>query len=248
MLRRFFLSAYLLAALSPVRAQTTATLVGRVIADSTRQPVSGARITLTSDISTESDSLGNYRFSNVSFGSYRVTVRRLGFAPFSTTIEVEDDAMSLDLRLTALALDLPEVEVRTTLLDRKLSGFVERRRFGIGRFLDEDDIRKGPGTRLSEKVRSLPGLVVIYPRNRSSNEVRIASTRGKQSILLQGGASGPCYSAIMLDGVPLTEPFHINTLDVGEVAAIEWYSGPAQLPAQFNTTGNNCGLMMIWTK
>lgn len=111
--------------------------------------------------------------------------------------------------------------------------------------MTEEDIRKAPGSRMSEKVRELPGLRLLYSRS-SSNELEIASSRGSQSVMLQG--KGPCRSTVMLDGVPMMHPFSINSLDVGEVAAIEWYAGPASMPAQFNATRNGCGLLVIWTK
>ncbi len=43
-------------------------------------------------------------------------------------------------------------------------------------------------------------------------------------------------------------PFSVNSLDPGEVIAMEWYAGPASMPAQFNATRNGCGQLAIWTK
>lgn len=228
-------------------AQATARLAGRVLTESTDQPIAGATIALGRGLTTESDSLGQYRIAGLRPERYTVLVRRLGFTPVSTTITLAfGDSLEADFLLSPLAQVLPGIEVQTPLLQRKLVAFEERRRFGIGRFLSEAELQKAPGSRLSEKVRQLPGLTVIYPRMGSSNAVRIASSRGQQSLTRQGG--GPCFAAIMLDGVQMTEPFYINTLDVGEVAAIEWYSGPAQMPAQYNSTRNTCGLLIIWTK
>jgi hypothetical protein len=129
---------------------------------------------------------------------------------------------------------------------RRLRDFYERRRFGIGRFMTEQELAKAPGHRMSEKLRNLPGLVLLYPRPGFSSEVRVASSRGNQSIMLQ--PKGPCIAAIMLDGVMVTPPFYVNTLDPGDVTALEWYAGPSTIPAEFNATRNSCALLVIWTK
>ncbi len=228
-------------------AQAPAIVRGRVITDSTEKPISDARISLgTAGVSARSDSGGRYRIGNLRPGLYTVIVRRLGFAPVSTSITLAaGDTVDADFVLKPIAQELAGVEVSTTLLQRKLRDFEDRRRFGIGRFMTEEDIRKAPGYRMSEKVRSLPGLQLIYSRS-SSNDVRIASTRGGQSIMLQG--RGACMSAVILDGLEMAQPFSVNSLDPGEVIAIEWYAGPASMPAQFNATRNSCGLLIIWTK
>jgi hypothetical protein len=51
-----------------------------------------------------------------------------------------------------------------------------------------------------------------------------------------------------VDGTVIPQDFSINYIDPGEVAAIEWYAGPSQMPAQFNMVGNDCGALVIWTK
>ena len=43
-------------------------------------------------------------------------------------------------------------------------------------------------------------------------------------------------------------PFDINSITTNHVAAIEFYSGPATIPAEFNATQGTCGALVIWTK
>jgi hypothetical protein len=231
---------------NPMQGQ--AILRGRVLTDSSELPIPDVRISLgAADVVTaQSDSSGRYRIGDLRPGRYTILVRRLGFAPVSSSITLAaGDSIEADFVMTPIAQELASVEVTTTVLQRKLRDFEDRRRFGIGRFMTEEDIRKAPGHRMSEKLRELSGIRLLYSRT-SSNDVQVASSRGSQSIMLQ--SKGPCLSSVMVDGLVLAPPFSVNWLDPGEVAAIEWYAGPASMPAQFNSTRNGCGLLVIWTK
>lgn len=42
--------------------------------------------------------------------------------------------------------------------------------------------------------------------------------------------------------------FDVNSVNPTHVAAIEFYAGAAQMPAQYNRTGSACGALLIWTK
>ncbi|MGQ0642901.1 MAG: hypothetical protein ACT4P6_19315 [Gemmatimonadaceae bacterium] len=42
--------------------------------------------------------------------------------------------------------------------------------------------------------------------------------------------------------------FDVNTLTPAHISAVEFYSGPGQIPAQFNKTGSACGVLLLWTK
>jgi len=226
-------------------AQSLAIVRGRVLTDSAEHPIAEATVSLADGhYRAVSDSLGRYRIPAVAPGRYAVLVRRLGFAPVLAALTVAPgDSIDADFLLAPLVQDLPGVNVTGTVAERKLAAFEDRRRIGIGRFLNEAEIHKAPGARLSEKLRQLPGLQVIYPRGGFSNQVRIATTRGPQGLRRM-----PCFAAVMLDGIVLAEYFSINSLDPGEVAAIEWYAGPSEIPAQYNRTTYTCGLLMIWTK
>jgi hypothetical protein len=43
-------------------------------------------------------------------------------------------------------------------------------------------------------------------------------------------------------------PFDINSIMTSHVAALEFYSGPATMPAELNATQGTCGALVIWTK
>jgi hypothetical protein len=67
----------------------------------------------------------------------------------------------------------------------------------------------------------------------------------------RAGRSRPCPAEILLDGVVMPEGMEtqVNTaIQPSEIAAIEWYSGPAEVPQKYNRTKNACAVLVIWTK
>jgi hypothetical protein len=109
----------------------------------------------------------------------------------------------------------------------------------------------------------------------SGNAAFVASSRGASTIEHQSALFGrKCPVAIWLDGVPVyrgndriaagpaisrgggasappspsAPPFDINSIMTTQVTAMEFYSGPAQMPAELNVTQGTCGALVIWTK
>jgi hypothetical protein len=42
--------------------------------------------------------------------------------------------------------------------------------------------------------------------------------------------------------------FNLNSMETGEIEAIEVYTGVSQIPAKYNKTSGGCGVMLIWTR
>lgn len=223
-----------------VSAQDSVVLRGRVLVDSIEVPLAGATVLLPlQGLMATTDSLGRFRIAGVVRRTQDVVVRRIGFASFTgRLLFLSGDSLDVDFVLAPAVQVLPSVSVATTLVSRKLTEFNERRRFGIGHFLDSTDIAKRPGTRFSDKLRHLPGLMVTCRR---LTECALLSTRGQSSLRQQ------CPVRIGLDGV-FVSSFNVDWLQPSEVATVEWYAGPAQMPARFNTSRSACGFLMIWTK
>lgn len=213
---------------------------GRVLTDSV-VAIPGAEVALTALQRTQrTNEKGEFAFSAVPAGEHVVAVRMPGFAPKVDTIEVADAGeVRLDFRLAKIEATLPEVSVTTSPLDRKLVEFHERRRMGIGRFLDSAEFANAHGTRTSDRLKKLPGLMI--GRGRFLSEAYVLSTRGGS------GFRTSCRAAIWLDGVNLTS-FSVNQLDPSMIAAVEWYAGPASVPAKFNVKSAVCGVLVIWTR
>ena len=40
----------------------------------------------------------------------------------------------------------------------------------------------------------------------------------------------------------------LEKLAVSDYAAVEFYSGPATIPAEYNKTGSSCGVLLFWMR
>lgn len=220
-------------------AQGGSVLRGRVLADSSEVAIRDVSVSIPSEgIETVTDTLGRFRLSGIPKGRFVVVVRRIGFGPITSQLVFrERDSLEVDFLLVPIPLALPDVRVEGTLTSRKLAEFEDRRRFGIGHFLDSADIAKHGGSRLTDKLRHLPGLVVSC----RGSQCGVFSTRGQSSFLQS------CPVRLALDGAYVTG-LRIDDIQPSEVAGVEWYAGPAQMPARFNSSRSACGFLMIWLK
>jgi outer membrane receptor for ferrienterochelin and colicins len=241
-----WLVAIVLTAVPSVQAQRAAVLRGRVLSETVEQPIEGATISLSGQAqSARSDSVGGFRLAGITAGKHTVIVRRVGFAPLSSSMSfVAGDSVDADFMLDPSVQTLPDVEVNATIMERKLADFEERRKIGIGHFLTQQDIEKRLSRKFTDIVRILPGLKIV---RFGADEFYIASARGKQAFLIQHG----CPVAMMIDGVyvdqgPGNDPNRL--IDPSFLIGVEFYAGPAQMPARFNNTRGTCGLLVLWTK
>src|SRR5215469_6959949 len=90
----------------------TGAIAGRV-ADSSGTPVSGATLQIAATrLGAISDSVGHYRIAGLDAGTYRIHVRRLGFAADSFTITVSRGTVTHhDVSLTPVAAMIAGMQV-----------------------------------------------------------------------------------------------------------------------------------------
>lgn len=254
--RALLLSALCLTSLAQTAGAQAAVIVGKVLSDSGMVLV-GAEVVLNGPQNLQrTNENGEFRFTRVPAGFQIIGVRMPGFAVRVDTIEVEDAGeIRREFRLSRIETTLPKVPVTTTPLDRKLVEFYERRKLGVGRFLDSAEFANTRGTRTSDRLARLPG--VLIQRGRGS-EVFVANARVRKP-----GEPGPrnfCKSLVWLDGVNLGTEYNVNQLDPSIIAAVEWYAGSLNVPAKLaaqprfsanattNQTESYCGILVIWLK
>jgi hypothetical protein len=252
-------------AAQPSAAQSPARIAGRVLSKTTPAPLIGAEVLLApGDRRLVSDSAGRFRFDQVAPGNVTLLVRLIGFIPDTTYFEVranEDADVLVELRQSPQPLDTVKVAGREQAVPHgKLSGFYERKNFGIGRFLESDIFEKDQNRQLADVIASkTPGARLV--RARFGPSVWIATSRqaGTSTTLdptdrQRGADPRACYPDIYLDGtnvysygrgMPL---FDVNLVGTNNVSAVEFYSGASQTPSQYAKTGSVCGVVLIWTK
>jgi hypothetical protein len=168
-------------------------------------------------------------------GTYLLRVRRLGYHQFSEWITISpNDTFPVTVVLTSSATTLPAVRVEgersTSSRKLMLSGFFERRRTAAvppSQFFTRDELDKWKAVRWSDAfARAGNGSV---------------DQRGNVSLRRCG------RPVIWLDGKMLLD-YPLSWIPLGDVAAVEMYRGPGQIPAQFNSTGGRGCALVIWTR
>ena len=119
-------------------------------------------------------------------------------------------------------------------------GFYQRQAFGWGLFLDEVAIEESNAIRASELFRRQRGIRVVPVRTETGLvRNRVSFRRG-------------CVPALYVDGLLLRRAgggeFLDDLLLATEVAGVEAFRSPAEVPLEYGGTGATCGVMLIWTK
>jgi hypothetical protein len=242
-----------------------ATFKGQVLTDSTERPIPGVTITIDLlKLSVISDSLGEFTINGITPGTHLVSARRIGFSPLTTRVTfllgavVEADLMMIP----TAAQTLPDVKVEAkAVVHGKLGEFEERRLAGNGgRFLTQADLEKRVFSTLTDALRQMPGIDFIRnPRQMGESYAvtgRMSQPAGALAPAMQGGGTlQPCMAAVVLDGSMVygagaqgERPFNVNQIPANTIAGIEYYVGPASMPAKWNAARHTCGLLVIWTK
>jgi hypothetical protein len=249
-----------------------------VAADSARPGIQGTEVSIAKlGRSARSDSSGRYRLKDVPPGEHVVLLRAIGFRSESSKVYVNnDEVVSFDVVLTRTTTVLPErvVEAAGAPPPAKLVEFMERSTSGIGRFITRDQLAKAEGglRQTGDVISMVPGVVA----KRGSNKIWIAGranvngcvqdrkappiTDPKCQVVINyadfiTGARPACFMDVYLDGALVFNAkqaeaglFDINTILPEHIAGIEVYTSAAQVPAKYNRTGTNCGVLLVWTR
>ena len=212
----------------------TATVQGRVV-DETGAYLPAATVSI-GGFPTEILSGPNGRFTlpNVPTGSRMIAARRLGYRSADQRLDLTQDG----------ARDLVLVLEKTATLDRVVTRaerprsrdaveLDERKLANKGRFLDSTHFRQY--NQLRQALDVAPGL-------------RTQVGRAPGDFVLRG--RGDCLATLWVNGVrePNTFDSMLARMAVGDIAAFEVYPSEAMAPSRFLTPGNQCAVVLVWTK
>jgi hypothetical protein len=173
-------------------------------------------------------------------------MKRLGYAPLSTTLEVpENDTLRIRFQAEPTPPVLDEVVTNATAKAPVHVEAFETRRAAKngGVFVTREDIQKNPPTQTIDIFRRVRGVDV---RTKDMQNM-VVSSRGMISAKL---TADMCAVPIGRDGLILGPGYNLNDIPVNEIYGIEVYDGPATLPVEYRGSlpNNNCGLIMVWTR
>lgn len=164
---------------------------GDVASKDTGRSLAGAIVSIDElSLQTTADSDGEFRFDNVSSGTYELTVKYLGFKTYSEEISIEDDeTTSLSVELT----DTIESMVVYGQASSTAAALNQQRAADIvSSVLSSDDFGQLPDANLSEALQRMPGVFL----ERDQGEGRFVGIRGID----------PSLNATSINGVTLTAP------------------------------------------
>jgi hypothetical protein len=234
-------------------AAAGASIVGDVSSSRDSQPVIGAQVRLPSDDrAVVSDSLGRFRVAGLSAGTHALLVRRIGYAPASAVITVGAmESLYVSVVLDERSQQLDAVETRADRVAFKASRqeFEQRRRVGVGKFVDASELREMAGEPLHLAIqRHIPGVHPVYDAKASA--YYLASKRGPAGRALS--STTPCYVQVYVDGVRVAgpdqgNPWHVDQVPPELLDGIEYYDA-ATTPVRYRGNGSDCGTLLLWTK
>lgn len=189
-------------------------------------------------------------------GEYRLRLERLGYTTAVVgPIRVSSTGVTevtLRLGVDAVPLDALtiEAEARTPWLDRV--GFYERRKLGLGHFIERDDIVKRAPRKLTDLFRGIAGVRVVTVPHVSDLELRAG---GADSFGMRGAGNLRCRPPIFLDGllvshskVEISGRYDLDSILPTDIEAIEVYASASQVPPQYGGAHSACGVVLLWTR
>lgn len=237
------LACLALADAAGAQSLTPARLIGRVVDRPTGAGVPRAEVALPDDgRRVETDTAGRFVLLGLTPGVQRVRVRAIGWKETVVLVslvpgqEVER-LVALVPAPNAQGLQAVTVSARAP-GSYRLADFHRRRETGRGHYLTEEDIRQRGASTVADAARGLRGV--------SEQCGGTASTENGGCRLQMSRARRNCQPDYIVDG--RVDNVFGSTTPIRDVVALEVYTGPADLPAEFGGTAGSCGVVVIWTR
>ena len=237
-----------------------AVFTGTVLSEAKQAPISGVDVSLTdAGLSGRTDAKGVFRIVKIPAGTHEVSLRQIGYSPLVLKIDFSDNVITDRQFVLTAAQVLDSVVVagrRATIPE-----FEERRKLGIGRFLTRDELAEQESRRMSDVLAHIGGLRI--ERGTGGGQAWISGGRGQMTVydpdpLAKAmGAKPACYVDVWLDGIRLYtgqagsmgQPlFNVNSMQPGDLEAIEYFAGAASVPPKYFRSGLDCGVLVLWTR
>ncbi len=226
------------------------TFVGSVRADSTERPIADVEVSLPElqrRVQTNGD--GAFRVADVPAGTHRVLVRRLGYGPLDTRVTFSANRTTQRTIFLSRVRTLDSV---VTIAERNelMEDFEANRTIGLGKFLTRAELERLRGKPLVDAFTTWGGVRIVN----KLGAPYVMSSRGRGRRLGSIGEE-ECVALIYLDGVLHSRgPVSIREFAPEQLEAVEYYPGPASIPARYNelkrfgSAATECGVIVLHTR
>lgn len=237
-----------------------AVLMGVVMSDVNSAPIPDAEVALPElGKNAYTDSLGRYRLSGLAPGTHAVAVRRVGYRPTTSSVDLKANQRLERSLLLSKAQVLDPVTVEAGRLG--FASFEENRRFGMGHFLTRAELATQEERRLSDVLSTVPGMTVVMNGGvataASGRRVKVHLSRilgAAPNDMRRMPTQGHCYAQVYLNGgliyrgEPDEQPFDLNSVPVNQIEGIEFYNSSGIVPARYTMGKPTCGVLVIHTR
>jgi iron complex outermembrane receptor protein len=198
---------------------------------SNNKPIAGATIRLLElDRATRSDENGEFEFSKVPNGTYKVFVRIIGYAAATNIVIVNDNAVQTSFVLRESAIEAEEVIVSAS----PYAGTTGDQ-YQSAESKSAQELHESPGSSFSEKISDLPGVAVRYMGSAEARPILRGLSENEVLVLENGLRTGD---------VATFDPAHTTPIESEEIARIDVVRGPASVIYGPNAIG---GLVNVIT-
>jgi hypothetical protein len=215
---------------------TPGVIVSGVVRDTLGRPLGDAEISVVNlSRSTRTANDGVYALMGVPAGDHRIVVKRVGYEAVTLDARVEAGSdVRLDVDLVPTVPELAGVVVEGEAPYNRMAAFENRRKYYVGTFLDEGQIRKKKAFATVELVRGSSGIK-LKPVGMSD-----------RFEILMGVGPMTCRPSLFLDGVPTNEAL-LYTLKPDMIVAVEIYRKSATAPPPYPSS-SPCGVIGFWSR
>jgi hypothetical protein len=215
-------------------------LRGTVVAALDGRPLANASVGIVDGPQTRANERGEWTLVDAPLGTRVLEVRAVGYYPTRRAVDVLTDAPPVRVNLSTLKAVLDTVRITSArIADFRGSGFEDRRRTGLGRYIAGDEIARRQPLSIAPLLRMFPGVRI--DRDSSGFDTKI---------LLRASVDDWCYPAIYVNGHYMRD-LDTDDLDAwmrpSDILGIEVYAGVAA-PVQYQQGMTGCGSILIWTK
>jgi hypothetical protein len=211
----------------------SAGISGQLRDRASRRPLAGASVNvLGTTVSLRTDTSGQFKGGGLRPGLYLLQVRALGYDPASWMIELAArETLFVQIEMESILTLAPVAVEAAPWQLRGMVGFNERRVYARGVYLDEREIEQTHATRLSDILRSIPGVRLVC----RYNGCRMRMSRSE------------CQPDFFVDGHAANNSTSLEMPLIG-VIGIEIYRTITETPVDFLRGANTCGTIVIWTR
>lgn len=207
----------------------------------TGEPIEGAQVTdILSKASSLTTKTGTVSLVFLPDSGSVVRVQKIGYQPATMVVKISpSDTVPITMLLNAVATTLPTVVTKdsnTRYLSPGLREMEERRRQGFGHFITEAELRKNDSKRMTSMIRTLPSVNIACP-----------SFGFRAGECWAVGVRRACPVDVYINGVISTDN-DLQKLAVSEFSGVEYYTGAATIPIEYNKTGSSCGVLLLWLR